>query len=154
MNYSEPTSASIQGLLEVIFGDGVVATPCEDTFGAQHYLASYVDPDSTLVALSACDEHFVVYSSAALSMVPAAVANEAAASGDITDTMQANFYEVMNICSKLMLEDGGPHLRLDQVTKPGDGTDKIAALKESATLLGFQIQVPGYGDGKLLFLVT
>ena len=155
MNYVEPTPNSVVDLLEIIFGEGVVATPIDEPFGDGDYTATYIDPEDKLVAMGASDPHFVAYSSAALSMVPAAVANEAVANGEITDVMAQNFYEVMNICSKLMLTDGGPHLRLADVVDPGKAdAGSMGALESAAKRIGFSVDIPGYGVGKLQFLVT
>ena len=124
-----------------------------DDLGGQH-VATFVNPEDQLVALCACDKPFVAYSGAALSMIPADVANEMINGGEVSEAMVGNFYEVMNICSKLMMRDGSAHLRLHQTLEPGQAADAIATLNGKAEAKTFGIDIPRYGSGKLTFLIT
>ncbi len=112
------------------------------------------DDDDKLVALCVCDKEFVAYSGAALSMIPADVANEMISGNSVTEAMIGNFYEVMNICSKLLMSDSSAHLRLDKTLVPEDSAETVSALKESAQVIGFNVEIPKYGVGGLTFLVT
>ena len=70
--------------------------------------------------------------------------------------MQGNLKEVMNICSRLFMDDNSPHLKLDNLY------ESIGALPDSARSLMDSVQdrldliisIPDYGDGKLSFLST
>ncbi len=57
------------------------------------------------VAICVCGLEFEAYSGAALFMIPADAANEMIAGQSVTDAILDNFYEVMNICSKLLMSD-------------------------------------------------
>ncbi len=154
MNYVNPTADSIADLLEMIFGEDIAVSDGGNGDLADQHIATFLDPEDELVAICTCDRAFVAYSGAALSMIPANVANEMLAGGELTDAVEANFYEVMNICSKLMMSDSSAHLRLKDVVQPGASADEISALTESGTAVGFDVEIPHYGKGALNFLVS
>lgn len=97
---------------------------------------------------------FVAFSGAALSMIPVGSAKDMINDKSISDTVQSNFYEVMNICSKLMMSDSSSHLRLTEVVAPGEARDLIAELRSAGQCLGFDIDIPSYGRGKIGFLIS
>ncbi len=153
-NYVIPTPQTISSLLSMIFGEDLDVSDCEPPELSSLYIATFVNDDNQLVALCACDKSFVAYSGAALSMIPADVANEMIAGNAVTEAMVGNFYEVMNISSKLMMSDSSAHLRLDKTLDPEQSTEAIEALQESARIKGFGVKIPRYGEGILTFVVT
>ena len=152
--YVIPTPQSISGLLAMIFGDGVDTKDRDAADLDGQHIATFVDDDDQLVALCACDKEFVAYSGAALSMIPADVANEMISGNSISEAMLGNFYEVMNICSKLLMSDTSAHLRLDKTLSPQESVETVSALQGSAQTIGFNVDIPKYGVGMLTFLVT
>ena len=152
--YIIPTPQSVSALLAMIFGDGVDTKDREAPELDGQHVATFVDDDDQLVALCVCDKEFVAYSGAALSMIPADVANEMISGNSISEAMLGNFYEVMNICSKLLMSDTSAHLRLDKTLSPQESAEPLSALKDSAQVIGFDIDIPKYGKGMLTFLVT
>jgi len=154
MIYVTPTPQSVCSLLAMIFGEELDVSDCEPPELSSQYIATFVNDDNQLVAFCACDKAFVAYSGAALSMIPADVANEMIAGNSVTDAMVGNFYEVMNISSKLMMSDSSAHLRLAQTLHPEQAAEPIAALQESAQITGFSVKIPRYGEGTLIFAVT
>ena len=153
-NYVIPTTQAVSGLLAMIFGDGVETKDHEAPDLESQHVATFIDDDDQLVALCVCDKEFVAYSGAALSMIPADVANEMISGNSISEAMVGNFYEVMNICSKLLMSDSSAHLRLDKTLSPEESTEPVSALKDSAKIIGFNVGIPKYGTGMLTFLVT
>ena len=153
-NYEKPTPQAVCSLLSIIFGEELDVCGCEPPELPGQYIATFVNDDDQLVALCACDKAFVAYAGAALSMIPADVANEMIAHDRVTDAMVGNFYEVMNISSKLLMSDSSAHLRLDETLAPGQSADEIAALQGTAHIVGFGVDVPRYGKGTLTFVVT
>ncbi len=152
--YVIPTPQSISSLLSMIFGEDLDVSDCEPPELSSLYIATFVNDDNQLVALCACDKSFVAYSGAALSMIPAAIANEMISGNTVTDAMVDNFYEVMNICSKLLMSDTSAHLRLDRALQPTESADAIATLGESANVMAFDVGIPQYGNGTLTFVIT
>ena len=152
--YVMPTPKAVSDLLAMIFGGDLDVSDCDaPDFDGQH-VATFIDDDDRLVALCLCDKQFVAYSGAALSMIPADVANEMISGNSVSDAMVDNFYEVMNICSKLLMSDGSAHLRLDKALSPEAGADPVSSLKDSAQTTAFSVAIPKYGTGALTFLVT
>ncbi len=152
-NFVVPTEQSVASLLAMIFGDGLGVNGGDAAdLGSQH-VATFIDDEDKLVAACVCDKAFVAYSGAALSMIPANVANEMISGNSISDALIGNFYEVMNICSKLLMSDSSAHLRLDKTLDPGTGGDALAALEGTAEKVAFRVDIPNYGSGTLTFLI-
>ena len=151
---STPRPASISNLLSVVFGAELDVKNCDAKELNGQQIATFVNDEDQLVALCACDKQFVAYSGAALSMIPAAIANEMISGNTVTDAMVDNFYEVMNICSKSLMSDTSTHLRLDRALQPTESADAIATLGESANVTAFDVGIPQYGNGTLTFVIT
>lgn len=153
--FVKPDLESISTLLQMFLGDGVSVADGDPSDLSDRFVATYVNDSNDLVALCACDLPFVAYTGAALSMVPAGVANDAIASQSITDVMADNFHEVMNICSTLMMSDSSSHLRLDKTLVPESSADPISKLQEGAEQsTAFSVDIPGYGNGSVAFLIA
>ena len=54
-------------------------------------------------------------SAARFSMLPVAAAKDAAKARELTDVMIENVREIMNICTRLVMDATSPHLKLDQI---------------------------------------
>ena len=52
---------------------------------------------------------------AAFSMLPVGVAKEAAKAKELTPVMIDNVREIMNICTRLVMDATSPHLKLEQI---------------------------------------
>lgn len=153
-SYVVPDEKAISGLLEMIFGEGVEVAKSEDKDLAGRHVATFLNAEDELVALCVCDRAFVAYSGAALSMIPADVANEIVGGEEMTETLLGNYYEVMNICSKLMMSDTSAHLRLAKTLLPEDAADALAALEPSGAVCGFELDIPRYGKGGMSFVIS
>ena len=149
-----PNSEAVADLLAMIFGEDIDVSEASAGDISDHHIATFLNPEDQLVAISACDIDFVAYSGAALSMIPKGVASDMIKEGQVNDMVKANFYEVMNICSKLMLSDNSPHLRLVDVLEPGDPSKAaIGALEGASARVFFDVDVPRYGKGRLSFSI-
>lgn len=154
MKHVIPDAESVTQLLGMIFGEDIaVADATGDDFSG-YYVATFQNREDKQVAVSACDMAFVAYSGAALSMVPKPAANDMIKDSVVTDAVAANFHEVMNICSKLMISETSPHLRLVDVFAPGDSsTQAVAAMNGESTTVCFDVDIPRYGKGRLSFKI-
>lgn len=148
-NFLMPTPDSTKEILSMVLGDGL-AINNEENDSENGYIATYIDDEDKLVALCTCDLPFVAYSSAALSMIPAGVANEMIKDNELNDNVLANFHEVMNICSKLMMSDDTDHLRLEKTVLPPD-SEKTVSDFEVGSKEVFTIDIPNYGKGTFSF---
>ena len=155
--YPLPEASKIKQILGLLF-DGLDVKPggrldCAPSSGA--YVGVYVCDDGAPVALCACDADLAAYWGSALSMLPPALARDAAQSRQLTELMVGNLREIMNICTRLVMCERSPHLRL------GDIYPVNELPGEAATLMGtapgrsdFQIGLRKYGQGQLALLST
>jgi hypothetical protein len=114
------------------------------------YFGVYVSDDGAPAGLCGCDIAFAANSGAALSMLPPNVAKEAAKDKELTPVMLANLHEVMNICTRLMLRDDSPHLKLRELCVQSALSPPAAAIMGSPRgRIDFEIGIGKYGVGVL-----
>ncbi len=153
--YPLPDVPLVRDLLGMLFdGLSVKAGPKLDVSPkAGGYFAVYVADDGSPAALCGCDMAFAANSGAALSMLPPAVAKEATKDKELTPVMLANLHEVMNICTRLMLRDDSPHLKLRELCRVAALPAPAAAILGSARgRVDFEIGIAKYGPGVLSVL--
>jgi len=153
--YPLPDVARVKNMLGMMF-DGLdvkIGGKLDTAPTSSCYVAVFVGDDGKPGALCACDIALAANISAALSMLPPAVAKDAAKSKQLTDVMLANLREVMNICSRLLITEGSPHLKLDQVYEakavPAPAMAIVGAAKGR---VDFEIGVAKYGPGVMSVL--
>ena len=148
-----PNHHAIRDMLKFMFGNDLQVTADESAAVDGWHAATYVGETEDLVAVCACDSNFVAYAGAALTMIPADAAQEMLRSGSISDIVISNFHEVMNICSRLMMTDDSPHLRLDKTLLPDAAKGAIGQVGEGSRAGYFQVSIPAYGSGNMAFLI-
>ena len=113
----------------------------------------FVADSGTPVALCGADANLAATFGAAFSLLPVGVAKEAAKARELTQVMIDNMREIMNICSRLVMDATSPHLKLDQIypvkSLPAPAAALLGAPKGRKE---FQVQMPKYGGGVLTFL--
>jgi len=147
-----PDVAQVKDLLGLLFdGLSVKLGPKLDVSPkASSYFGVYVSDDGTPAALCGCDMAFAANSGAALSMLPPNVAKEAAKDKELTPVMLANLHEVMNICTRLMLRDDSPHLKLRELCAQSALSPPAAAIMGAPKgRIDFEIGIAKYGTGVL-----
>lgn len=151
-----PTSESVSDLLKMLYGDELISTECGVDDIASFKVATFVDDDNKVVAAAFCDIEFVVFSGAALSMIPRGGAEDMISEKAPTDAVLDNFHEVMNIYSKVFMTTTSAHLRLGKVIDASEAADSVSvqALNATGTTLGLDISIPEYGSGKIVTIVT
>lgn len=147
-----PDVDDVVEMLSMLFGGDVDATPITATPDANCFCGSFIDDSGTLASLCVASLPFVGYSGAALSMMPAGAAKDMIDENDLSKTLLENFYEVMNVCSRLFMSDSSPHLKLSAVHSQADTPAKIAELGAPRLQRAFDIAIPRYGKGQLFFL--
>jgi len=153
MNFLMPDGKTALPILRPLFGDDTKFATAPKTEQPGDWVALYVGTDNTPVAACICNQEFVAYGGSALMMIPAGVAKQAATDGNLTEVMVESFHEIMNICSRFLMNDDTPHLRLGAVKRRSDAPE-LAELEKSATRKDFQVAIPKYGTGTLACLVT
>ncbi|MBS0395064.1 MAG: hypothetical protein JSR54_10590 [Proteobacteria bacterium] len=117
------------------------------------WIGLYVCDDGSPVAACAVDALLAANAGAALSMLPPAVAKDAAKAKELTDVMVANLQEIMNICSRLVMTDSSRHLKLDKVYPAKAMPPQLMQLLGAVQgRVDFELNVPKYGVGTLAVL--
>ena len=152
-----PGAPQVKELLGMLF-DGLSVKPgakLDASPKSNCYFGVYVSDADKVVALCGCDMAFAANAGAALSMLPPNVAKEAAKDKELTPVMLANLHEVMNICTRLMLRDDTPHIKLRQLCVvtllPPPAAEILAAPKGRAD---FEVTIGKYGAGTLSAFCT
>ena len=150
--YPLPDASKITHLLGMLF-EGLAVKPggvFDQSVNGGAWFGVFVKDGGEPVALCGADVNLAASLGAALSMLPVALVKESAKSRELTPVMCENLREIMNICTRLILDETTPHLRLDQIypTKslPSAASALLAAPKGRRE---FQVQVPKYGGGVL-----
>jgi hypothetical protein len=153
--YSLPDASKIAKLLGMMF-DGLDVKPggvFDQTPAGGAWFGVFVSDGGEPVALCGADVNLAACFGAALSLLPVAAAKESAKSHVLSSAMCENLHEIMNICTRLVLDGTRPHLKLEQIypTKslPAAATALLAAPQGRRE---FQVQMPKYGGGVLTIL--
>jgi hypothetical protein len=154
--YPLPDAPKIAELLGLLF-DGLdvkAGGTFDQTPAGGAWFGVFVADSGEPVALCGADANLAATWGCAFSMLPVGVAKDAAKSRELTDVMIGNMREIMNICTRLVMDASSPHLKLDQIypTKslPAPATALLGAPKGHREFL---VQLPKYGGGVLTFLV-
>jgi hypothetical protein len=153
--YPLPDGAKIVQLLGILF-DGLdvkAGGTFDQTPAGGAWFGVFVADGGAPVALCGADANLAASFGAALSMLPVGAAKDAAKSHDLTDVMIGNVREIMNICTRLVMDASSPHLKLDQIypSKSLPAT-AMALLGAPQGRREFQVQLPKYGGGVLTVL--
>ena len=120
-------------------------------------VAVYVTDRTATGAVCVCDIALAANLGAALAMIPAGAAKDAATSGLLSANLAENFYEIVNILASVFNDgDGAPHLRLWSVHAPGDKlpADVAAYVAQVPRRLDLDLTIAGYGPGRLSIAAT
>lgn len=146
----KPSASAVEAMLEMLFGDGTEVADADAASVKAVAAARFVDDDDGLAALCECDAPFLAFSGAALSMMPKGGAEDMIADGDFSKSILENFYEVMNICSRLIMSDNSLHIRLANIVRGDEVKSENEALSPGQSI-AFKIRIPKYGDGHFVF---
>ncbi len=153
--YPLPEAAHVKDLLGMLFDGLTVKAGAKLDLSpkASSYVGLYASDDGQLAAFCGCDLAFAASSGAALSMLPPTAAKEAAKERQLTAVMLANLHEVMNICTRLVLRDDSPHLKLREICAIGALPATTAtALGGAKRRIDFEVGIAKYGGGVLAVL--
>jgi hypothetical protein len=155
--YPLPDVRKVQHILGMLF-DGLDVKPggsFDQTPNGGAWFGVFIDESAAPVALCGADMSLAATLSSALSMLPPVMAKEAASSQELSPGMRENLHEVMNICTRLVLDSTSPHLKLEQICPVKALPAAAASLLASAPgRREFNLQLPRYGGGVLSLLAT
>jgi len=147
-----PDLAQVKELLGMLF-DGMtvkVAGKLDTSAKSGCYSGVYVSDAGVPVGLCACDLPFAANGGAALSMLPPNAAKDAVKDKELTPVMLANLHEVMNICTRLLLRDDSPHVKLRELCPIASLPAAAAAILNAPNgRIDFEIGLGKYGAGRL-----
>lgn len=154
-----PNQAAAMQLLQGLLCKPVAAKPATAPLGASpgpRVVAVYVTDTGAVGSLCVCDVAAAAYLGAALSLIGPAVAAEAHKTGRLSEGLLENLREVVNVGASLFNVSGGGHVRFkDLLVPPGALAPEIVSLVNSKkSRLDLDITVPGYGAGKLSFVLA
>jgi len=155
--FSLPDVPKVQSILGQLF-DGLevkVGGTLDKTPAGGALFGVFIGDGNVPVALCGADLSLAASLAAALSMLPPAAVKEAIETRDLGNVMRENLHEIMNICTRLVLDSSSPHLKLDQVYPYKSlPTAAAAILGTTQGHREFQLQLPRYGGGVLSLLST
>lgn len=154
MRFEKPTIESVSELLTMVLGEDLNTTDTDVSSLDEKYVATFIDDNDELVAICASDMPFASFSGASLAMIPADVAKESIKEGKLTQNLSECFYEIMNLCSKLMLSESSDHLRLDKAYAPDELPEGVTSIHADGESCAFEVDIPRYGKGKLDFYIA
>ena len=112
-------------------------------------IGTYVDGEGKAIGAIVMDYSCACYTAAALSMMPADIADENIKSGEIEDSLRDNLYEVLNIGVSFFSDGTTPDMRIkDMLVGPSEiPSDVQNVFKNAYTDLHVKMNIPGYGSG-------
>lgn len=143
-------SRIVKRTLDSLFGKDVNlkdASPLENT--KEVIYGTYINGEGATVGLAVMDIPCACYTAAALSMMPADIADENIKSGEIEESLRDNLYEVLNIGVGFFSDGTTPDMRLkDMIVGVDDVPDDVKKIiDDSYTDLHIEVDIPGYGSG-------
>ena len=154
--YPVPNEKDVFAILSMLYGGevelgSVEPVPIENK---DSMVAVYINDENEPSTACVCNYNFAAFAGSALTKIPVGGAEDAAESGDFSAMMLSNLHEVMNICSRMFMNDSSPHVKLGTVYKTlDDAPDTVKALFGSTEERSdFTVTIPNYGDGTISFL--
>ena len=143
-------SRIVKNTLDPLFGRDISikdSQPLEA--GEKVVVASYVNGEGDTVAAVMMDFACACYTAAALSMMPADIAEENIKDGTIEDALRDNLYEVFNVGVSFFSDGTTPDMRIHEMhIGEVDLPDDIQAVLDNYyTELHLELDIPGYGSG-------
>jgi hypothetical protein len=148
-------AAGIAKFYESMLGRKVLATPIA-TFALAtpnaHVVSEYLNDLGGVDAATACDLRLACSAAAALTMIPAGVAQEAIRAGTLEGSLAENYRELANVGASLFNKAGRPHINLRRMTLPKAAlsSDLVQALPSFKRLV-LDVEIAGYPGGKIAF---
>jgi hypothetical protein len=143
-----PTLNTVEKLMQCLLGNQVEArnsAPGPD-LTKPHVVASYVDDHNAVQRVLVCELALANSMGAAMSMIPAGVANDATKAGIVAENIQGNLGEVLNICVNLFTENAPDRLTFSSL-KVCSPKDPAPPVKQAVK---YALDIPRYAGGSLL----
>ena len=146
-----PTADAVAKLLASLAGKNVTAKagPAVKPVPTGAAVAVCVDEAPHVVAVMVADVAFAAAAGAALAMIPPGAAQDAVRAGSLPPNIADNFREVANIMCSLLTASGGRGVRMADFSVTGVPAAAEAVLGAAGARLDLEVDVQGYGKGRL-----
>lgn len=156
---SIPSLKAVRDLLADLLGRDVTVEPGAPLDGSARAAAAhavYVNQRLEVAAVLEVDLRLSASLSAAVGLIPAPRAQEAAEEGRLPTDLRENLYEVCNIVSALFNLPGAPHLKLYELYAPGEPPPPNVSALAAATgsREDIAVGVNGYGSGTMSLVLA
>lgn len=151
MNYQAPEAGKVADMLTMTLGVEAEASIADvGDEGSLDHVAIYINREDQKVATCSCSLATAAALGCALSMIPPGGAEGMVEDGALSSMASENFYEMMNICSSLLMNDSSAHLRLQEVVV--DAGSRLSV--DGGNEVAFSVNLGNYGKGSLVFNYT
>jgi len=115
----------------------------------------YVDDRLGIRAIAIADLHFSAYAGGALGLLPPGGVQDNVKKAQLTESLEENFYEVLNIGAALMNAENSPHVKLHTVHTTAEvAPPHVVAMSQIlGRRLDLGVTVGGYGRGRFSLVV-
>jgi hypothetical protein len=148
MGATEFNPTKIAGLIQMLLGRDVAVKGESSGEPASALIAVYASPENPVAACVGCSMEFASYAAAALSLVPREVAEGDIRAGRLSELLDDNFREVMNVFGS-MLSQSGSRVVLDKILPAGEAPEDVTRRLAEAAPSSFAVDVDGYGKGRI-----
>lgn len=115
--------------------------------------ADYRDEDGAIAGVVAIDTALGAAFAAAIGGVPQGMTANAGTTGQFSQMLWENLYEVLNVSSRWFQPHADRMVQLNEVSKPGAASDDVrSAMKVLNKRVDFKVEVQGYPPGQLVML--
>jgi len=154
--FNIPNEIEMKSYLMMLFdGAGIGPGKVVDGKTPGAIIGAFIDDDNVPVAACVCDIEFAAFSGCSLTMLPPGAAEDAVMDKKLEPGMLDNFHEVMNIFSRLFMNDKTPHLRLDKCYGLDEAPEAFLDMANNSTDRSeMEIEVPRYGKGNISFVAV
>lgn len=155
-----PIQEAVRDLIADLVGRAVAVSkiePPERDVDAYLVFADYVTDDDEVGVVCVADLGLVASAGAALTLVPAAVAEESVRKKTLGEEMLLeNFREIVNVMARLFNSGDTPHVRSRSVYEATEElpSDVLAIVEQPSARRDLGITVEGYGSGALSLFVS
>lgn len=157
MSRTLPKPTDVAALLASLTGRSAQFKPSPPhKFGKDfpQLVAVYRTDTGAMGASVACDIRFAASAGAALTMIPADVVKECADTGEMTDRLNENAREVLNVAASLFNQPGLEHLVLAEVLLQDQLPEPVSQLMtKPGSRSDFEGAIEGYPGGRLSILL-
>jgi hypothetical protein len=146
-----PSAAQLGEFLTDLLGREITCQLVTDELAADAtglMCGTLVDESGQVGGACLAEVGTAAHAGAALAMIPRAVADDAAASGELNDNLRDNFAEVVNIMTGLVNTPIHDHLRMSGIEAgvPDTVGDLLLMAAGRAT---YRLDIADYGSGRL-----